>query len=92
MHDNDTQWEVGQTVMLFFDGEDHLSGHHMGKVFATRNPLTLSVLDQCVPRANMRLYAPRHTCICVYPLGAGRVSVLDSSWCAPEITHELSDS
>ena len=32
MHNDDTPWEVGQTVMLEFGGKDHVSGLHVGKI------------------------------------------------------------
>ena len=32
MHDDDSSWAVGQTVMLEFEGKDHVSGLHVGKI------------------------------------------------------------
>ena len=34
MHDSEASWKVGQTVMVLFEGEDHIGGVYVGQVNA----------------------------------------------------------
>ena len=44
MHDTESSWKVGQTVMLLFGGDPHIQGYHEGTVVFARNSATLPVL------------------------------------------------